>query len=355
MKPRNNLIAMTCGATSAMLLPVSSPAAQRRSVSGWRRRGLATCVGLFLLPWTIAHADEGGTPFWLSGFFASLAAAPPDPGWMLVVSNYYYNASASREKQFQKGPVLAAGLSVQAATPIFTLWWAPAGEKWFGGQPSFSLTWAPVWEKVSADVTVSTVNAGSKRFNVSDNFVGGSDLAPVAQINWTHGFHNWMTYITGNIPTGAYEPKRLANVGLGHAAVDMGGGYTYVNDQNGRELSAVLGWTFNAQNPHTNYQNGIDMHLDWAVSQFLSAHFHVGVVGYYYQQLTPDSGTGNHVGSFESQVASVGGEAGYLFNMLGRQAYLNVRGYWEFSSQHRPAGTAAYVQILLPLTPKKTP
>lgn len=37
-----------------------------------------------------------------------------------------------------------------------------------------------------------------------------------------------MVYVTGNIPIGDYDPNRLANLGLGHSAVDIGGGYTYL-------------------------------------------------------------------------------------------------------------------------------
>jgi hypothetical protein len=36
----------------------------------------------------IARADVGGVPFWLSGQFASLAAVPAAPGWLLVTSPY---------------------------------------------------------------------------------------------------------------------------------------------------------------------------------------------------------------------------------------------------------------------------
>ena len=55
-------------------------------------------------------------------------------------------------------------------------------------------------------------------------------------------------------------------------------------------------------NTSTNYQSGVDSHLDWAVSQFLSQSWQVGVVGYVYYQLTADSGSGDHVGSFKSRV-----------------------------------------------------
>jgi hypothetical protein len=33
-----------------------------------------------------------------------------------------------------------------------------------------------------------------------------------------------MTYLTGDIPVGAYDPTRLSNLGIGHAAIDGGGG-----------------------------------------------------------------------------------------------------------------------------------
>ena len=36
------------------------------------------------------------------------------------------------------------------------------------------------------------------------------------------------------------------------------------NPQTGDELTAVLGFTYNFVNQSTQYQNGVDMHLDWA-------------------------------------------------------------------------------------------
>jgi hypothetical protein len=77
------------------------------------------------------------------------------------------------------------------------------------------------------------------------------------------GVNNFMTYLTGDIPVGAYDPNRLSNLGIGHGAIDAGGGYTYFDPQTGHEFSAVVGATYNLINPSTHYQNGIDAHLDW--------------------------------------------------------------------------------------------
>ena len=99
-----------------------------------------------------------------------------------------------------------------------------------------------------------------------------------------------MAYVAGDIPVGDYNPTRLANIGIGHGAIDVGGGYTYLNPATGVEFSGVAGFTYNFKNPDTQYQSGIDFHFDWGVSQFLSKQVFVGFVGYAYQQITDDFG-----------------------------------------------------------------
>jgi hypothetical protein len=39
---------------------------------------------------------------------------------------------------------------------------------------------------------------------------------------------------------------------------------------------------YNLTNTATNYQNGVDFHVDWAASQFLSKQIFSGVNGYFY-------------------------------------------------------------------------
>ena len=305
-----------------------------------------------LLPFAAAHADESGVGFWLSGAYSSFDAVPPQTGWSMPVQLFDYDGSAKAGKSFQHGDSLNLGLKAQVALIFFSPTWAPAGEKWFGGQPSFALTFGGGWNKTTASLSVSTVN-GNQTFDVSDTIWGGMDLYPEAQIAWTKGNNNWMTYITGDIPTGAYQKNRLSNLGLGHTALDVGGAYTYLNNKSGTEFSAILGITYNGENTHTNIQSGWDSHLDFDVSQFLSNHFQVGIVGYVYYQFTGDSGTGNKVGAFKSQVASLGPELGYAFTAFGQQAYMNLRAYWEFWAQNRLEGRAVYLTVSIPLGPKK--
>ena len=154
-----------------------------------------------------------------------------------------------------------------------------------------------------------------------------------------------MTYVTGDIPVGDYEPNRLSNIGIGHGAIDGGLGYTYFDPSKGHEFSAVAGFTYNFRNPDTDYRNGVDFHLDWAASQWLSKQFFIGVVGYAYQQLTADSGQPAILGDFKSRVFGIGPQLGYLFPANGMQGVLNLKGYYEFGAENRPEGWNTWVTL----------
>jgi hypothetical protein len=147
---------------------------------------------------------------------------------------------------------------------------------------------------------------------------------------------------------GTYNPNRLANLGIGHGAIDGGFGYTYLNPQTGFEASAVTGFTFNFENPDTNYTNGVDWHLDWGVSQFLSKQFFIGAVGYFYDQITADSGQAAFLGSNESRVIGVGPQIGYIFPINNQaQGYLNLKSYFEFDSYRRPDGWNLWLTFVI--------
>ena len=317
--------------------------------STWRPLAAACLGAAAVLVSTPALADEGGVPFWFSGQFSSLAAVPATPGWSLPMQGYYYSGDASRSKSFTRGDSVTSGLKSRAALLLAQPTYAP-DSKVLGGQLAVGVGFGYGKNTTEAEVSLSLRGTELSR---SDSVWGFTDLYPIASLAWSSGVHNWMTYVTGDIPVGAYDSKRLANIGIGHGAIDVGGGYTYLNQQTGREFSAVAGVTYNFENTNTNYKNGIDSHLDWAVSQFLSANWQVGIVGYVYYQLTGDSGSGATLGSFESKVASIGPEVGYAFTIGGLPAYFNLRGYWEFWAENRIKGEAVFATLVIPLGPRK--
>ena len=292
-----------------------------------------------------ALADEGGVPFWMSGQYASMAAVPSQPGWSLVLMPYVYSGKADKSKNFQHGQSLNAGLSARESIFLFQLGYS-AEEKILGGQPYVGVGWGPGANTTTASVSVSGLNT---EYNKANSVTGSTDIYPLASLAWNKGNNNFMTYVTGAIPVGTYSATSLSSIGIGHAAMDAGGGYTYLNNKTGLEFSSVVGATYNWMNNQTNYKNGIDSHMDWSLSQFLSQNWQVGIAGYVYYQLTADSGSGNRVGAFKSQVAAIGPQIGYLFNIGKKQAYINLRAYKEFWAQNRVEGYAMISTISIPL------
>ncbi len=71
--------------------------------------------------------------------------------------------------------------------------------------------------------------------------------------------------------------------------------------------------TYSFMNDALQYQNGIDFHVDWAASQFVSKSVFIGLAGYYFQQLTADSGPGAVLGDFKGRVLGIGPQVGFLF------------------------------------------
>lgn len=292
-----------------------------------------------------AHADEGGVPFWFSGQYSSLSATPATPGWSITTMGYGYTGSASTGKLLLRGKTVSAGVSSDVALLLAQPSYAPE-TKWLGGQASLGMGFGYGKNRTKADI--STTSRGTQ-LNRSDTVNGFTDLYPVVSIAWAEGVNNWMTYATGDIPVGSYDSSRLANIGIGHAAFDAGGGYTYLNPQTGGEFSVVGGFTYNWKNSDTHYKNGIDSHVDWAASQFVSANWEVGLAGYVYYQLTGDTGSGATLGPFKSRIAAIGPEIGYVFKVGGAPAYANLRAYYEFWAQNRVSGYAVFATLVLPL------
>jgi hypothetical protein len=300
------------------------------------------------------------------GFFGSLAATPQQPGWSFAAINYYTNVSASGDAAVSKeitigqfNPTLNTSINANVSARADIGFFAPSyvfATPFFGGQASASLLMAYGSNDTGLNGTIAgTVGPipFTRTIDISQTTTGIGDLVPQFAVRWNSGVNNYMAYITGDIPVGDYSSSNLANIGLGHGAIDGGVGYTYFDPKTGHEFSAVLGLTGNFENTSTNYTAGIDAHLDWGASQFLTKQFQVGLVGYFYDQLTPDSGCAPILCPFESRVIGVGPQVGYLFPVGDMQGYLNLKGYGEFDDANRPDGWNVWLTFVL--SPKAAP
>jgi hypothetical protein len=312
-----------------------------------------------------ANADEGGVGFWIPGFFGSLAAAPLQPGMSLTAIDYYDSVKAGGDiararditiRGFNTNLSVNINANLNSRIDLGILIPSYTFEQRFLGAQATVLmltVLGNVGTNLQGTIAGTLGPFGFSRFgSITDEVTAAGDLIPMFNLRWNEGVNNYLAYVTGDLPVGQYDRTSLANTGIGHYALDAGIGYTYLNPGGGHELTAVAGFTNNYTNPYTNYKNGVDFHLDWGASQFLSKQFFIGAVGYVYNQLTGDSGSGDHVGPFMSRVVGVGPQVGYIFPLGNYQGYLNLKGYGEFDAHDRPHGYNAWLTFSIsPPTP----
>lgn len=315
----------------------------------------------------IGLADDGGASFWLPGTYGSFAAVPGEPGWS--AETIFYNSSVTAgntvavARQIETGefsPTVHAIFSTTLRSSEDQLSFTPSytfATPVLGGQASIGMT-AMIGQSSNSVAGTLTTTSGPLTLTrsdvVSDSLRSIGDLTPEATLKWNNGVNNYMMYATGNIPTGPFDPERLSNVGLGFGAFDAGAGYTYFDQQTGHELSVVTGFTTNFENPSNHYQNGVDWHLDWGMSQSLSKQVFIGAVGYIYKQIGCDRGSGDEVGCFQSQVLGAGPQLGFIFPIGELEGTLNFKFYEEFASENRPAGMNAWLCFSISPAPTKT-
>jgi hypothetical protein len=201
----------------------------------------------------------------VSGIYASLAAVPLQPGWTVNETYYHWqgqagaDVSAAREITIGRfNPSVTLNLSgnlnaladIVFGTAIYTF-----EQPVLGGQASVGLLAAYGRTDATVNATITGTVAGFPfgPFTRQDfgEAVGFGDLYPRATLRWNQGVNNYMLYVTGDIPVGLYNSSDLANIGIGHGAIDAGGAYTYFNPETGHEFSVTGGLTYNFINPST--------------------------------------------------------------------------------------------------------
>jgi len=245
-----------------------------------------------------ALATEGGSSYYFPGASATFGVGvAPHPGFMMANQLIYYRGSAERAVlrghvnlelestavynflagfyTFKK-PVLGGRLQLGAAVPVGT-----------------------VDVKVGADTSLGSRNLSQSATNIGDSMAS-------AALHWHKGKFHYKLVQSVFMPTGGYTKGNLANLSRNYWGFDTSLAITWLNAKTGTEISIMPGILFNTKNHATDYQSGNEFHVDFALNQFLKPNFAVGLHGYYYSQLTGDSGSGAILGNFQGQSLGFG-------------------------------------------------
>src|SRR5262245_32194429 len=301
----------------------------------------------------IALAIESATQIYLLGAKTSLAGVTPPPGVYLQDFKYYY--SGSNGGGLDQSGIIAVGLDAKAYYDMPTLLWVPS-IKVLDGRVGFGIIVPIGWKDVSvnAELNLPPPLGIAIQRNFSDSNAHYGDPIGTALIGWDSGNWHWNLQALLNVPVGFWERRNLTNTGFNRWAVDTTAAVTWLDAKAGWEVSTAVGFTFNSENPDTDYKSGTEFHVEGAIVRNFSKDFGIGIAGYHYQQVTGDSGEGARLGEFKGRVSGIGPVINYNF-MLGK---IPVNTSWkyfhELDVKNRLEGDAGLVTITLPLwTPPK--
>ena len=283
-----------------------------------------------------AQATEGGSSYYFPGSSATFGVAiPPEHGFMMADQLIYFNGSASRAVLRGHVDIDLKSSALYNYVSGFYTFKKPV----FGGR--LQIGTAASVGGVDVKVGASSTHHSASVSESSTNF---GDMMTSAALYWKKGPVSYKLVQSVFLPTGGYTKGHLANVGRNYWAFDTSLAMTWMNKK-GTEISVMPGILFNSKNPATDYKSGTEFHVDIAVNQFLKKNLAVGLHGYYYSQLSGDSGSGALLGHFKGQSLGVG--PAMLWVPKSGKGHLSVVAKWmhDVHAKHRMRGDYAQLTV----------
>ncbi len=254
-----------------------------------------------LLATPSADAAEGAASHYLPGVAGDLAlAVPPDPGLQFANITFYQNGNVGRA--VLNGRV-ETSLDLDLVLNIPSLFYN-FDTRVLGGTATVGIAVPFGHARLKASLTGpggGTISAKRSDFDISDIAV-----TPLA-LTWNHGNFSYKVAHVVTAPTGGYDTDKTVNLGRNYWSFDTIGAMTWLNPKTGTEFSIAPGLMFNTKNKDTNYRTGAEFHVDTVANQFVAKNLAIGLRGYYYKQISRDSGSGARLGDFKSESLGLGG------------------------------------------------
>jgi hypothetical protein len=296
-----------------------------------------------------AHATEGGASIYLLGSGVPNAAVqPPVKGVFVDNSVYVYDGSIGGNRDLVIGGKVVANVDATIFGNFTTLLVVPS-TNFLGGTLALGVA-VPIGGPMMNSQLVLTGPLG-RELDITrrDSTLVVADPLANASLGWTSGKMHFALSSFVNIPIGRYNENGIANLSFHRWAGDISAAMSWHDVEKGLDVSGKVGVTFNGRNDVTDYNSGNDFHAELGVEKNLSKQFSAGVIGYYYQQISDDSGSGGKLGAFRGRVAAAGGTVAYN-TILGRSpSTIRLRIMGEFDAKNRMQGTAYMVGITVPL------
>lgn len=294
---------------------------------------------------TSAFAEEGGSGHYMPGSMSSfMDGVPAEPTFITRLNILNYQGSYEHSLPFSG--LEASNVDVSSQAIGLTLLYRPhidLGNNW---SYAFSATIPFVDMNVTADVI-----GVEKNFTTIDSDEGLGDiiLMPLMLNQNINDDLNINYRVALYAPTGNYKVGSLANTGKNFWTLEPTIAAVYLGQKNGIEASLFAGADFNQENDDTNYKSGIQAHLEGTLAQ----HFplwgglaSVGATGFYYKQVTGDSGEGAVYGDFKASSLGAGPTISFIKKAGNTDILAELKWLHEFSTTKRVQGDTIFLKVM---------
>ncbi len=288
------------------------------------------------------HAAEGGYTNYVPGLYGDFGVAVmPEPGFYFRTDLYYYTADGGKGR-FVQGENIRTDLEMDMAMVMATGLMV-FDKEIFGGRYAAGIFQPVNYGEISGKVTVGATEVP---FESDRTAIGDTGIVPVS-LFWNFGKFHINAYESITMPTGSYDKDRPVNTGLNYWSFDTTLATTYLDDEKGQEISAAVGYIYNTENDDTDYQTGQEFHLDYMLNQFLSETFALGLHGFFYKQITGDSGSGAILGSFKGEAAGIGPSLMWIPKIKNKDVAVSAKWIHEFDTENRLEGDHLFLNFTM--------
>ncbi len=305
------------------------------------------CAAALLFVSLHAQAEEGASGHYVPGSMADfMDGVAATPTFLVRYNLLYYGGSIGAGEPLPIAGVTALGAHATSWGNGLTIFWRPSlalPEHW---SYAMSTTIPYVSMDLSANVSNGSVDV---RRSTSINGVGDVVFQPLMFNYNVNPDMNVNFRVSCYAPTGSYELGRLANTSKNFWTVEPTLAFIYFGQKNGRELSFFAGADFNWENPATRYKSGTQVHGELTAAQHFPLGGHVagfGVTGFWYQQVTGDSGAGATLGAFKAKDAGVGPVLSYITRAFGHDFIVDLKWLHEVYTVNRLQGNTVFLKAL---------
>jgi len=290
-----------------------------------------------------ARAAEGGYSNYVPGFYGDLALAvePPD-GLSLRNDVYFY--SADGDASVRSG-LVEIGVDIDLSFDYLTLLYKP-GIEVFGAQYAFGAAFVAGKVDVGGDVSVGPLSQ-----SFSDDKTSYGDITFIPGVfYWNNGdklHFSQSFYLVA--PVGDYDVDDAANTGLNYWTFETDFAMTYLDQETGQDYSIVIGYGYNSENDDTDYQSGDEFHIDYVINQFLSESWAIGLHGFYFKQLSGDSGDGALLDDFKAEAAGAGPALMWMPPKYEGSVAFVVKWLNEYDAENRLEGDHIFLSFMMSL------